>query len=220
MALSYHTMVRLEKYLVVIFLLNLSLLTVLGFGLLPVNAQFSAVTMTVSYQVEGSESPKPVFNYVLGGSPTHLLLTQSPEKISVDKGSSWSVMPNPLLGSSSSERWYSSQTLTGTATATTIVFTFQHQYHLTMAALIMEPTGYVAGGGTLSPIGGWYNADTWVTINASANPGYKFLEWINGPPGLGCLGQGGYCGTNPNPPNFKITTPITENAIFADDLLS
>ena len=305
MALSCHRVVRLGKYLVVIFLLNVSLLGLVGLFLLPVNADAQVslspsggpkgtivtvsgsnfaigdtscsmsspsdlianpecsvsngvvsggfavgnvavgeyvvtvignsgdsatttflvtveqVTMTVSYSVVGGGTPTaPTFNYVLNGASKSLTLTKTATAVSADAGSAWSVTPNPLKGSGSTERWYSNQTLTGTASATAIVFSFQNQYYLTIAALIMEPSfiyiyTYVSGGGTFLPSSGWYNAGSSVTISASANPGYKFLEWLNGPPCCGCSTKGGYCGTNPNPPNFKMTTPITENAIFS-----
>jgi hypothetical protein len=99
------------------------------------------VTMTVSYQIlGGGTSSAPTFDYVLGGQSKTYTLTTAPTAISVDSGSSWSVTPNPLLGSTSSERWQSSQTLSGTTSTITIVFTFHHQY--------LQALSYsIAGGG-------------------------------------------------------------------------
>jgi hypothetical protein len=158
----------------------------------------TAVTMTVSYSVSGGGSPTaPVFHYVLKGASKSLTLGTSAVKVSVDAGSTWSVTPNPLTGSSSSQRWYSSQTLTGTASATTIIFAFQHQYRLTMVA---------SGPGTMSPSSGWYNSGQTVTITAKANSGHEFKSWTGS-------GTESYTGTK-NPATITMNSAITETATF------
>jgi hypothetical protein len=129
------------------------------------------VTMTLSYSVVGGGAPTaPVFNYVQNGVSKSLTLGTVATGLSVDAGSSWSVTPNPLGGSSSTQRWYSSQPLTGTASTTTIVFSFQHQYSVTFA---VSPTT----GGTTSPKTGWFNAGSTISITAIQNSGYKFSSW-------------------------------------------
>jgi len=157
------------------------------------------LTITVSYLVVGGGTPTaPVFNYVLKGASKSLTLTTTPMKVSVDSGSKWSVTPNPLGGSSSSQRWYSSQTLTGTASATTIVFTFQHQYYLTMK---------VSGPGTVTPSSsGWYNAGALVTIKATPNSGHKFDSWTGS-------GTGSYTGTSASH-TITMNAGLTETATF------
>ena len=102
-------------------------------------------TMVVSYGVVGGGSPTaPVFHYVLGGVGRSLTLPlNTPKSVQVDTGSAWSVTPNPLTGSTSSERWDSNQALFGKASSTTIVFTFYHQTLHTLSYT-------VAGGGTPS----------------------------------------------------------------------
>jgi hypothetical protein len=104
---------------------------------------FAQLTMTVSYSVAGGGAgySDPIFNYVHGGQSNTYILTATSTGISVDSGSAWSVTPNPLTGSTPSERWYSSQTLSGTASTTTIVFTFYHQYLQTLSYA-------VSGGGS------------------------------------------------------------------------
>ena len=156
------------------------------------------VTMTVSYSVVGGGSPTaPVFHYVLNGVSNSLTLTQTAKAVSVDAGSVWSVTPNPLGKSSSTQQWYSTQSLTGTASATTIHFVFRHQYYLTMV---------LNGPGAVTPSSGWYNAGQKVTITATANPGHEFKSWTG-------KGPGSYTGKSAS---HTITTnaPITETANF------
>jgi hypothetical protein len=138
----------------------------------------ATVTMTLSYTIVGSGSPTPpVFNYVQGGVSQTSTLTSTPTPYPVDPGSSWSVSPNPLSGSSSSERWDSNQALSGSASAVTIVFTFYHQFLQTLSyALGGSPAGSPAAPSftanqfgastpqTLSttPTGYWFDAGaTW-----------------------------------------------------------
>jgi len=156
------------------------------------------VTMTVSYLVVGGGTPTaPVFKYVLNGVSKSLTLKKKLQKVSADAGSPWSVTPNPLAGSSPSQQWYSTQTLTGTASATAIVFTFQHQYYLTMVA---------NGPGSVSPISGWHNAGATVTVTATPNPGHSFKSWT---------GTGkGHCKGTYNPGTITMNGAITEIANF------
>ena len=162
---------------------------------------YAYVTLTVSYSVVGGGSPKaPVFNYVLNKVSKSLTLTTTPQAVTVDALSTWSLTPNPLSGSTSSERWYSSRFLTGTASSTTmlpLVFTFQHQYYLTMKT---------SGPGTGTPSSGWYNAGAKVTITATANSGHKFKSWTGS-------GTGSYTGTT-NPESITMNSAITETANF------
>ena len=158
------------------------------------------VPMTVSYSVVGGGSPTaPVFHYVLKGAAKSLTLTKTATKVSVDAGSTWTVTPNPLGGSSSSQRWHSSQTLTGIASATTIVFTFQHQYHLTMK--VSSSTA-----GSVTPSSGWYNVGQTVTIKASAKTGHTFKSWTG-------TGTGSYTGTSATH-TITMYAAITETANF------
>ena len=156
------------------------------------------VTMTVSYSVVGGGSPTaPVFHYTQGGVSKSLTLSKTATAVSVDAGTGWSVTPNPLTGSSSSQRWYSTGTLSGTASATTIVFTFHDQYYLTMKG---------SGPGTVTPTSGWYNAAQTVTIKATANSGHRFNSWAGS-------GTGSYTGTSATH-TITMNTAITETATF------
>jgi len=156
------------------------------------------VTMTVSYSVVGGGSPTaPVFHYIQGGVSKSLTLSKTATAVSVDAGTGWSVTPNPLTGSTSSQRWYSTGTLSGTASATTTVFTFHHQYNLTMK---------VSGPGTVTPSSGWYNAAQTVTIKATANSGHRFNSWAGS-------GTGSYTGTSATH-TITMNAAITETATF------
>jgi hypothetical protein len=163
--------------------------------------------MTVSYAILGGGTPSaPTFNYVLNGAVNSLTLTTTAQTVSVDLGSAWSVTPNPLGGSSSSQQWYSTQALTGTASASTIVFIFQHQFYLTMQ---VNPSGT---GSTTPSTSGWYNAGQKVTIGATAKSGYNFLSWA----GSGAGSYSGICSVAGCSSAAAVTmnAPITETANF------
>jgi hypothetical protein len=104
------------------------------------------VTMTVSYSVVGGGSlTAPVFHYVLKGASKSLMLTKTANVVSVDAASAWSVTPNPLGGSSSTQRWYSAQPLSGTASSTTMVFSFYHQtWQMLSYSVVGGGSGYSA----------------------------------------------------------------------------
>ena len=105
-------------------------------------ANFAGTTvMSVGYSVVGGGTPAaPVFHYVLNGVTKSLTLSKTSKSVSVDAGTTWSVTPNPLGWSTSSQRWYSIQPLTGTASLTTLVFAFYRQMLLTLSYT-------VSGGG-------------------------------------------------------------------------
>lgn len=160
------------------------------------------VTMTVSYAIIGGGTgySAPTFNYVQYGLSKTKTLTTTAVGVSVDSGSTWSVTPNPLAGSTSIEQWIASQPTSGTASSSQIiVFTYQHQFYLTMQA---SPSGW----GTVSSSSGWQNAGATVTIQAAPNPGYGFSSWTG-------IGTGSYTGTS-NPSSVTINGPIAETANF------
>ena len=158
------------------------------------------VAMTVSYSAVGGGSPTaPVFHYVLNGVSKSLTLTKVAKSVSVDAGTTWYVTPNPLIGSSSSQQWYSTQALTGTASATNIQFLFQHQYYLTMNVSH-------TGAGTVTPNSGWYSAGQKVAITAKANSGHNFKSWTG-------TGTGSFTGTSASH-TITMNSAITETANF------
>jgi hypothetical protein len=166
-------------------------------------ATFQKQTLqTLSYSVSGGGSgySPPTFQAKQLGSPATVTLTNTATGYWFDFGSSWTVAPNPLDGSTSDERWFTTQATTGSITGSaTRAFTYQHQYYLTMQ---VSPSG----AGSVSPGGRWYEAGQKVTIVASAKAGYKFLEWTGS-------GTGSYSGTSPST-TITIDTAITEVADF------
>ena len=135
-----------------------------------------AVTITVSYQLLDGDSPTaptaPVFNYVLGGAIGTRTLTTTPTGIPADPGSAWSVTLNPLGGSSLTERWYSNQTLSGTASSTTLVFKFQHEYKFTIQ--VNNPQY-----GTTAPIPAdyWQRPQQSIQVTATPAGNCRFDHW-------------------------------------------
>jgi hypothetical protein len=135
--------------------------------------------MTVSYDIigDGSGYSPPIFRYVNpDGIGVQYTLTMPATDIDVKPYSSWSVTPNPLTGSTTSERWYSSQELDGTALGSGHHeykdFTFYHQYKVSFA---------VSPGlaGSTTPFGNvWENAGS-LSISATAKSGYVFDHWLS-----------------------------------------
>ncbi|MGD0451320.1 MAG: hypothetical protein ABSA79_09750 [Candidatus Bathyarchaeia archaeon] len=122
-----------------------------------------------------------------------------------DSGATWSVSPNPLTGSTGSERWLTSQAVSGTVnSASTLAFMYYHQFQLTM---------YTNYGTTVPSLGGWFNAGSKVTISATApttvaGERYLWYFWIG-------FGSGSYTGTS-NPASNAVTMngPIMEFAFW------
>jgi hypothetical protein len=164
-------------------------------------AFYHQTLQTLSYAVKGGGTPTPPnFQSKQFGSAASLTLTTTPTGTWFDVGATWTVT-NPLGGSGSSERWYTSQAVSGTiGSASTTVFTYQHQYYLTMVA---SPST----AGTVAPKSGWHNAGSKVTIKATAKSKHTFLSWSGS-------GTGSYSGSS-NSATITINSAITETADFS-----
>jgi len=104
-------------------------------------------TMTVSYSTPGGagSSSAPIFKYVdETNTAVTYTLTNTPTALWLDDGKKWSVTPNPLVASGSTERWMSGQTLKGTSATETLNFAFYHQYLQTLSYSVV-------GGGSPNP---------------------------------------------------------------------
>ncbi len=105
-------------------------------------AYYHQYTATASYSIYGGGSPSPAtFTSHQYGALLSQPLTSSPQAIWVDNGASWGLS-NPLLGSSSTERWQTNSATSGTVTSSfSLTRTYFHQFLLTLSYL-------VTGGGT------------------------------------------------------------------------
>jgi hypothetical protein len=124
---------------------------------------------TVQYALVGGGSPTaPTFTYTtFGTSGTTYTMTTSGTTKWPDYGTSWTVSPNPLTGSGSSERWQSSNSLSGTATAGgTVDPSFYNQYSQSVAYSVTCASGTCAAP-TLTYY--QYGSSTYSTLSTSAN---------------------------------------------------
>ncbi len=159
------------------------------------------VNFTLSFAVVGGGSgyAAPIVTYVQGGSTKTAVLTASATTFTPDANSLWSVT-NPLPGSSTTERWQSSQLTSGAAAAAlTTVFTFARQYHL--AVQVND-----AAGGTVTGSSGWHNATASTSLVAAASPGWQFHGWMGS-------GTGSYSG-NSTTAILAMDSPVNETAVF------
>ncbi|HXQ93213.1 MAG TPA: hypothetical protein VN739_09435 [Nitrososphaerales archaeon] len=129
---------------------------------------------SISYSVsDGSVAPSnPTLNGVQLGSAYGQGLSTVSNLVWLDAYSNWSVSPNTLIGSTSTQRWFAPTfALSGTVTlGSAISPEFLHQFLVTFAS---SPTV----GGTAVPLSGWFNASSVIPITANANSGYAFSKW-------------------------------------------
>ena len=99
-----------------------------------ITGSVNSVQLTLSYSVAGGGTSysSPAFSYFSDGFQQSATLTTSPTVYSLDSGTSWSIV-SELPGSTSIERWVTSQTVTGSAiSATAINFQYYHQFYVTV----------------------------------------------------------------------------------------
>lgn len=142
----------------------------LSFPPAPVHA--APVTLNFSYSVDGGGSPTvPTLTYVTGGSQTTVPLTATQTPYYADPGTAWSVSPNPLTGSGSSERWDTSITTSGTATADqTTVFIYYHQYQPDVSYSV------VGGGAPTAPLFSCLRFGSAFAYTATTTPTAEWLD--------------------------------------------
>jgi hypothetical protein len=131
----------------------------------------------------------------------------SPQAFEWEVGSSHQLdTPSPQGGSAGVQYAFSSwsngkpqnQTVVAPASGGTFAATFKVQYHVTTS------TGPV-GGGTVTPSGSvWFNQGQRVTVKASPNQGFQFLNWS------------GDLSIMNNPVNFDARKPMDIVANFAE----
>ena len=163
-------------------------------------AFYHQTLQTLSYAVKGGGAPTaPSFQSTQFGSSASVTLSTTPTGTWFDVDAAWTVT-NPLGGSSSSERWFTSHATSGVINAaSTLAFPYQHEYYLTMLA---SPST----DGTVAPKTGWHNAGSTVTIRATPKIGHTFTSWTG-------TGTGSFSGTS-NPATITMDAAITETANF------
>jgi len=169
-------------------------------GSSPVAVQyFLQYGLALSYSVVGGGAPTaPAVSGTLFGKAFSSPITNGSTYF-VDPGSAWSV-PVQLPNGNGQERWVTTQATNETASApVTLVFSYEHQYSLEIAA---NP---VAGGST-SQSNGWVNAGSTLQLSQIANQGWKFEGWTGS-------GIGSYTGPS-NSTSIVVGAPISEMAAY------
>ncbi len=117
----------------------------------------------------------------------------------VDAGSSYSF-PGVFYGPLPGERWITGTPASGFVLAPlNITAAYVHQYYLAIQV-------NAADGGTVAGSAGWYNETASQTLQATAQSGWRFEEWIGS-------GNGSYSGTSSTAP-VRLDAPVTETAVF------
>jgi photosystem II stability/assembly factor-like uncharacterized protein len=139
-----------------------------------------------SFNVDGTPyTSSQTFTWV-PGSP-HTIEATSPQNTSAD---------TRYLFTTWSDGGAATHTVSPTGNAT-YTATFKVQFVLTVTA---------GAGGTASPVGGWTDGGSLVSVTASPDSGYSFDSWSG-------TGSGSYTGAR-NPATVTLNGPITQQANF------
>ena len=139
-----------------------------------------------SFVVDGTPyTTTQTFTWVPGS--THTIDAPTPQSVSAD---------TRYVFSRWSDNGAASHTVAPVSN-TTYTATFKTQYTLTTQA---------GAGGSVSPVSGWQDAASIVTITATPDSGYSFQSWTG-------TGSGAYTGSA-NPKKISINGPILEQATF------
>lgn len=128
---------------------------------------FVALSFSISDGSTGFTSNPTLTGFLFGVQQSPITLTSTPTSTWLD-AVSFTVSPNPLLGSTSTERWFTN-TATGTIGGTTLNIIFNHQFFI---AFTVTPSG----SGSASPTG-FYNANSPDSISATAASDWIFSSW-------------------------------------------
>ena len=110
---------------------------------------YKQVSETVSYSISdvSSGDTAPTLDYTyLGSSSATYTMTTTPTPVWLDYDTGWTATPNPLTGSTSSERWDANSGTSGTSSAGgTINPEYYHQYHPTLQITAEAQATFDAG---------------------------------------------------------------------------
>jgi hypothetical protein len=159
---------------------------------------YDLLSQNVSYSIldGGSPTTAPTLTYTTAPSSSgsidnpvsvSLTLTTSAQTFWALRFTSWSVSPNPLPGSSATERWYSNFTFSGTISSpSNISPTYYHQYYNTFTASVanggkpLNSTNYViltcTNFGVSSACGVIYSGTAWTGWTDSSAVRYSLTS--------------------------------------------
>jgi hypothetical protein len=163
---------------------------------------FHQLSVTVTYTVLNGGSPgSPVLTARVFGSQADLSLSTSPSTQWLDAGGSWMVN-NPLPGSTSTERWFTTSSTSGTVSgAASISIGYYHQFLVTASyqlvggglpgAPVLSST--FAGSSVSAPIttsatSVWYDAGSAFSVTNPLPKSGSTERWISSTPNSGNVG--------------------------------
>jgi len=151
----------------------------------------------------GQMNVPPAINGAMGGKNSSETISSKGGQVWLDSGSNWRVTLPAGIQDLRGTKWQSSSPNQGTIGApTTVSFSYFLQYLVTTLA---SP----ASGGTVTP-GGWYNASSRITLQASPGQGWTLAGWKG-------AGPGAYSGANATF-SISVVSGINETAQFAPKL--
>jgi hypothetical protein len=169
-----------------------------SYTILPASGPGSPTPPTWTSNQFGGSTSQPI-EYCPSWAGVYCILP--PEDWS-DNGSAWSV-PNPLVGSTSSEQWVTLMSTKGTVSSPqTVTFKYHHQFNLTTS--VYPSTAYGVILPALFPSGSaWEDYQSSLSFTAKPNPGYSFYYWST-PPYKYLAGHFLCAGGNSTSCNFKM----------------
>jgi len=168
-------------------------------------------TPTPTPKATATPTPTLTVQVIVRTNPAGLAFTVDGTTHSSTQTFSWASGSTHTIGTTSPQNggtgvrhvwmnWSDSGAISHTVAPTTnktYTATFKTQYHLTMTH---------GTGGTVSPMSGWKNGGTAISISAMPASGFSFINWTGS-------GTGSYSGSN-NPASITMGGPITETATF------
>jgi hypothetical protein len=160
---------------------------------------FHQYALNLSSSITGGGNPTtPTFSSEQYGQPFSVTFAAQVTDF-FDAGSNWTV-PILLGGSTSNERWSTTDATSGVVVGqSTIQVNYHHQF---LVGTSLGPSS----GGSITNSPGWYDSGTNVELNATANGGWRFEGWAG-------VGSGAYTGSL-SQTSVQINAPVTENATF------
>ncbi len=166
------------------------------------HAQPSQVALTASYSIigGGGTGVKDELTYMSGGDQEVVPLTTSPTVYMADAGSTWSAQAI-LTGSTVSERWVTSQDVSGNISSSlTVAFSYYNQYRVNFDYNVTDGgTGYSGpsvsflqmGTQTSSPSPGtvWVDASSAFSYPSQLQGSTSSERWILETAGSGTISQ-------------------------------